>query len=92
MCNIEKQIKNFYKSLSECKGCNRTSRLKRYYENEVKKSIQQKIYHAKNRDKMLIQKTNNRCIQVRDLVRSYVEMENRLKALEGKSQTQQLER
>ena len=33
---------------------------------------------------MLLQKQNNRCIQFRDLVISYVELENRLKALEGK--------
>ena len=30
------------------------------------------------------QKRNNRCIQFRDLVISYVELENRLKALEEK--------
>ena len=42
MCNNEKQIKNFYKRFSECKDCNRTTGLKRYYENEVKKSIQKK--------------------------------------------------
>ena len=33
---------------------------------------------------MLLQKQNNRCIQFRDLVRSYVELENRLEAMEEK--------
>ena len=33
---------------------------------------------------MLSQKKNNRCIQFRDLVVSYVELENRLKATEKK--------
>ena len=34
--------------------------------------------------KILSQKKNNRCIQIRDLVISYVELENRLKATEEK--------
>ena len=38
----------------------------------------------KNREKILLQKQNNRSIQFRDLVVSYVELENRLKALEEK--------
>ena len=31
-----------------------------------------------------IEKQNNRCIQFRDLVKSYVELQNNIKALEGK--------
>ena len=38
----------------------------------------------KNREKILLQKQNNRSIQFRDLVISYVELENRLKATEEK--------
>ena len=38
----------------------------------------------KNRDRILLHKQNNRSIQLRDLVISYVELENRLKALEEK--------
>ena len=38
----------------------------------------------KNREKILLQKQNNRSIQFRDLVISYVELENRLKTLEEK--------
>ena len=38
----------------------------------------------KKTDKILLQKQNNRSIQFRDLVVSYVELENRLKALEEK--------
>ena len=38
----------------------------------------------KNREKILLQKQNNRSIQFRDLVISYVELENRIKAMEEK--------
>ena len=84
MCNIEKHINNFYKKYSECRDCNRTRGLKRYYENKDKISNQQKIYYEKNREKILLQKQNNRSIQFRDLIISHVELENRLKAMEGK--------
>ena len=84
MCNIEKHINNFYKKYSKCRDCNRARGLKRYYENKDKISNQQKTYYEKNRDRILLQKQNNRSIQFRDLVISYVELENRLKALEEK--------
>ena len=84
MCNIEKQINKFYKKCSECRDCNRARGLKRFYENKNKISNQQKIYYEKNRDSILLQKQNNKCIQFRDLVISYVELEHRLKALEKK--------
>ena len=84
MCNIEKHINNFYKIYSECRDCNRARGLKRYYENRDKIPNQQKIYFEKNREKILLQKQDNRSIQFRDLVTSYVELENRLKALEEK--------
>ena len=81
MCNEEKHINNFYKKFSECRDCNRTRGLKRYYENKDKISNQQKVYYEKNREKIFSLKQNNRCIQFRDLVISYVELENRLKAM-----------
>ena len=84
MCNIEKHINNFYKTYSEYRDCNRTRGLKRYFENKDKISNQQKIYYEKNKERILLQKKNNRCIQFRDLVISYVELENRLKATEEK--------
>ena len=84
MCNIEKHINNFYKKYSECRDCNRARGLKLYYENKDKISNQQKIYYEKNRDRILLQKENNRSIQFRDLVVSYVELENRLKLTEEK--------
>ena len=84
MCNIEKNINNFYKKHSECIDCNRSRGLKRYYENKDKISNQQKAYYEKKREKRLLQKKNNRCIQIRDLVMSYVELENRLKSTEEK--------
>ena len=84
ICNIETDINNFYRKYSECIDCNRTRGLKRYYENKGKISNQKKIYYEKNREKILLQKQNNGGIQFRDLVISYVELENRLKALEEK--------
>ena len=84
MCNIEKHINNFYKNFTECIDCNRARGLKRYYENKDKISNQQKVYYEKNREKILLQKQNNRSIQFRDLIVSYVELQNRLKALEEK--------
>ena len=38
----------------------------------------------KSREKILLQKQNNRSIQLIDLIVSYIELENRLKALEEK--------
>ena len=46
-CNIEKHINSFYKRYTECKDCNRTRGLKRYYENKDKLSNQQKLYYEK---------------------------------------------
>ena len=43
ICKIEKHINNFYKKYSECRDCNRTRGLKRFYENKDKISNQQKI-------------------------------------------------
>ena len=84
VCNIEKSIDNFYHKYRECKPCNIKRSTKRYYENKDKISNQQKVYYEKNREKILLQKRNNRSIQFRDLVISYIELENRLKTLEEK--------
>ena len=70
MCNIEKHINNFYTNYSEYRDCNRTRGLKRYYENKDKRSNQQKIYYERKREKILLQKQNNRGIQIRALVLS----------------------
>ena len=83
MCNIEKHINNFYKKHSECRDCNHSRGLKRYYKNKDKILNQQKVSYEKNRERILLQK-QNRSIQIRDLVISYVELENRLKATEEK--------
>ena len=84
ICNNEKDINNFYKKYTEGIDCNRARGLKRYYEKKDKISNQQKVYYEKNREKTFLQKQNNRSIQFRDLVISYIELENRLKALEEK--------
>ena len=79
---MKKISTTFTKKYSECIDCNRTRGLKRHYENKDKISNQQKIYYEKNREKILLQKQNNRGVQFRDLVISYVELENRLKAMQ----------
>ena len=84
MCINKKHINNFYKKYTEFKDCNRTRGLKRYSENKDKTSNQQNLLCEEIRDKILLRKQTNRCIQIRDLVRSYVELENKLKAMEEK--------
>ena len=84
ICNIEKDINNFYKRYSDCRDCNRTRGLKRFYKNKEKKSNHRKLYYEKNREKILLQKQNKRGVHFRDFVISYVEIENKLKALEEK--------
>ena len=84
ICNIEKDIISYYKRYSKCRDCIRAGGLKRYYGNKDKISNQQKTYYEKNREKIIIQKQNNRCIQLRDLVVPYLELENKLKALDKK--------
>ena len=81
VCKIEKHIKNIYRKYSECKDCNRARGLKGYYENKDKLSNHRRIYYEKSRDRILLQKQNNRCIQFIDLVRFYADLENRLKRL-----------
>ena len=91
VCKIEKHINNFYKRYSECKDCNIKRGVKRYFNNKDKISIQQKIYYDKNRDKLLQKQNdhrNKRIAEFRDLVLSYVELENRLKTLEEKVQNE----
>ena len=87
VCKIEKQINNFYKKKSECKDCNIRRSVKRCYDNNNKISIQQKIYYEKIRDKLLQKQNDYRNkgnIEFKDLVRSYAELEKKLKALEEK--------
>ena len=56
ICNIEKDINNFYKKYSECIDCNRRRGLKRFSENKDKISNQQRIFYEKNREKIILQK------------------------------------
>ena len=87
VCKIEKQINNFYKKYSECKACNIKRGVKRYYNNKDKISNQQKIYYEKNRDKLLEKQNDYRIkknTEFKDLVRSYAELQNKLKAWEEK--------
>ena len=80
ICNTEKKLIIFTTNKENVK-CNNKGRLNTYYEKKYKISDQQKIYYEKNRDK-LSQKQNDRYIHFKELLRKYVELENRLKALE----------
>ena len=87
VCIIEKHINNFYKKYSECKACNIKRGVKRYYNNKDKISNQQKIYYEKNRDKLLEKQNeyrNKRNTEFKNLVKSFAELQNKLKALEEK--------
>ena len=87
VCKIEKHINNFYKKYSECKACNIKRGVKRYHNNKDKVSNQQKIYYEKNRDKLLQKQNdyrNKRNTEFKDLVKSYAELQNKLKSLEEK--------
>ena len=91
VCNIEKQTNNVYKKFSECKDCNIKRGVKRYLDNKVKISIQQKVYYEKNRDKLLQKQNdyrNKRNTGYKDLVISYAELQNKL---EEEVHTQQIE-
>ena len=87
VCKTEKHINDFYKKYSECKACNIKRGVKRYHDNKDKISTQQKIYYEKNRDKLLQKQKdyrNKRNTDFENLVKSYVELQNKLKALEEK--------
>ena len=87
VCKIDKHINNFYKKYSECKACNIKRGVKRYHNNKDKISNQQKIYYEKNRDKLLQKQNdyrNKRNTEFKDLVKSYTELQNKLKSLEEK--------
>ena len=67
-CNIEKHINSFYKKYSECKDCNIKRGVKRYYDNENRISMQQKMYYEKieinfYRNKMIIAKKEAQIIK-----------------------------
>ena len=87
VCYIEKSIDSFYNKYRECKQCNIQRSMKRYYENKDKISNQHKLYYEKNRDKLL-QKQNDyskkRSTDYKELQRSFVELQNKLNALEEK--------
>ena len=83
MCNSEKKIKICYKKYPERKNYNCARGLKRYYEDKDKISNQRTI-HCEREDN-LKKKQNDRYIHFEELVRTYVEIENRLNALEGKT-------
>ena len=73
VCNVEKNIDDFYNKYRECKRCNIQRSTKRYRENKDKLTNQRKIYYEKNRDmllaksKMYQQKRKSHTQQIKDL-------------------------
>ena len=51
---------------------------------KIKNRINRNYIMKKTEKKILLQKQNNRWLQFEDLVKSYVELENRLKSMEKK--------
>ena len=84
MCNNDKRINNFNNKCSDGTHCNCRRELKRYYENKDKISNQQKLYYEKSREKIMLQIQNKKYIQFKDLVRSFVELDDRLKLMDEK--------
>ena len=87
---LKKVLVIFYNKHKECKPCITKRSLKRYYEKKNEIPNSQKLYYEKNREKLL-QKQNDRYITFKELHRSYIDFKNKLKALEEKSHTQQIE-
>ena len=86
VCNIEKQINSFYKRYSESKDCNVKRGVNSYYDKKIKHQFKKK-YYEKNRQKLLEKQNdyrNKRNIDYKEILRSYDEIENKLKALEEK--------
>ena len=86
-CVFENHINIFYRKILECKDCNIKRGVRRYYDNKDKISSQQKIYYEKNGDKLLQKQNdyrNKRNTDCKELLVSYVELENKFKAMEEK--------
>ena len=87
VCKIEKHLNNFYERFSECKDCNIKRGVNLYQDNKDEISIEQKIYYEKNRHNLLEEQndhSNRRNADYKDLLRSYTDLENKLKALKEK--------
>ena len=82
-CNIEKSIEDFYNKYTKSKDCNSNRSLKRYHENKDKISNQRKLFYEKNRDK-LWQRQNIRYVNYKELLKSYDELEKKVKRIARK--------
>ena len=76
-CNMEPNTEGFYNKDTECKFFNSKRSLKCYYDKKEKLSNQTKYNEKKTK------KTDGYTIN-KEILRSYVELENKLKALEEK--------
>ena len=84
VCNIEKNIDNFYNKYRECKECNIQRSMKRYYENKDKLSNQRKLYYEKNSDVLLAKSKINQQNRnyERKIYKQQVELNKKIKSLE----------
>ena len=81
-CKIERHIHSFHKkNTSECKDCNSKGGLNRYYDKKVMILNRREIYYGKNRNRLL-QRQNKKYIYFEELLRTYVELQNGLIAME----------
>ena len=87
VCNIEKNIDNFYNKYRECKQCNIKRSMKRHRENKDKLTNQRKICYEKNRDmllaksKMYQQNRKSHTQQIKDLNNKVEELTQALELL-----------
>ena len=87
--NTEISIDKIYHKYRKCKPCNIERSTKRYYDNKDKFSKQQKINFEKNREKLLQKQNdcrNKRNTDYKELNRSYVELQNKIKSIRRKNQ------
>ena len=69
MGNTEKHIEDFSENYAQCRYCNTKRAIKRYY----------------NKKDKILQQQKEKYMHLKDLVESYVELQNKLKALEEKT-------
>ena len=75
------KLTKLFKKIAEFKDCNIERVLKPYNDHKEKISNQRKTYYEKNMGKTL-QQQKDIYIQFKELLRAYVELENRLKTLQ----------
>ena len=85
LCIIWKNISTiFTKHIQNAKAVIAQEGLNVTMKTKIKYRINRNYFMKKTEKKTLLQKQNNKWLQFEDLVKSYVELENRLKTIEEK--------